>query len=289
MPTSARPTATREFFAGAGFLGRGLRMWGTSPRLMLLGALPAFIVGIVYLAGIVLLLINLETIVVAISPFASGWSEPWRTGLRVVTGVAVAAAGILLVAYTFVAVTLAVGDPFYERIWRAVETNLGDAPVEPERGLLRGVLRAVGDALRLVSLAVGVALLLLVCGLIPGLGQLVVIVLGALFGGWILSLELTGFAFDARGFTLTQRKRMLRARRPRALGFGVLTYVLFLIPGAAVIVMPAAVAGAALLSRDLLAAGPDLPGAVDDAPAPRRDGANDGGTCAQPDDGRQQE
>ncbi|WP_205684029.1 EI24 domain-containing protein [Cryobacterium aureum] len=253
MPPSTRPTATREFFAGAGFLGSGLRMWITSPRLMLLGALPAFIVGIAYVAGIVLLLVNLEVIAVGISPFASGWGEPWRTGMRVVAGAAVAAAGILLLAYTFVAVTLAVGDPFYERIWRAVETTLGDAPVEPERGLLRSILRSVADALRLIGLAVGVAMLLLVCGLIPGLGQLVALVLGALFGGWILTLELTGFAFDARGFTLKQRRRMLRARRPRSLGFGVLTYLLFLIPGAAVIVMPAAVAGAAMLSRDVLA------------------------------------
>ncbi|TFD47940.1 hypothetical protein E3T46_16305 [Cryobacterium sp. Hh11] len=249
-----RPPARIELLAGAAFLGRGLRMWITSPRLMLLGALPAFIVGLVYLAGIVVLLVNLETIAVAISPFASGWDEPWRTGMRVVTGVAVAAAGILLLAYTFVAVTLLVGDPFYERIWRAVETSLGDAPVEPERGLVRSILRSVADGLRLVGLAVGVALMLLLFGFIPGLGQIVTIVLGALFGGWILALELTGFAFDARGFTLSQRRRMLRARRSRSLGFGVLTYLLFLIPGAAVIVMPAAVAGAALLSRDVLEA-----------------------------------
>ncbi|GEP26297.1 MULTISPECIES: EI24 domain-containing protein [Cryobacterium] len=245
-----RPPARIEFFAGAAFLGRGLRMWITSPRLMLLGALPAFIVGLVYLAGIVVVLVNLETIAVAISPFASGWDDPWRTGMRVVTGVAVAAAGILLLAYTFVAVTLLVGDPFYERIWRAVETSLGDAPVEAKRGLLW----SIGDAVRLIALAALVALLLLICGLIPGLGQLLALVLGAVLGGWILALELTGFAFDARGFTLSQRRRMLRARRSRSLGFGVLTYLLFLIPGAAVIVMPAAVAGAALLSRDVLEA-----------------------------------
>ncbi|WP_198411010.1 EI24 domain-containing protein [Cryobacterium sp. TMT1-3] len=283
--TPDRPTATREFLAGAGFLGRGLRMWGTSPRLMLLGALPAFIVGIVYLAGIILLLINLETLAAWLTPFATDWAEPWRTGLRAVAGVAVAIAGILVLAYTFVAVTLLVGDPFYERIWRAVEARLGDAPVETQRG----ILRSVADALRLVGVAVLVALVLLLCGLIPGLGQLIALILGALFGGWILALELTGFAFDARGFTLTQRRRMLRARRPRSLGFGVLTYVLFLIPGAAVIVMPAAVAGAALLSRDLIAAMPGLPRAVDDAPAPSRDGANDGRTRAQPDGGSEHE
>jgi len=251
--SSAPAAAAREFFAGAGFLGRGLRMWVTSPRLMLLGALPALAVGIVYVAGFVALLVNLETLAAAISPFASGWDEPWRTGVRVVVGAAIAAAGILLVAYTFVAVALLVGDPFYARIWRAVETTLGDVPVEPKRGLLRSILRSVADAVRLITLAVLVAIVLLLCGLVPVLGQLSVLVLGALFGGWILTLELTGFAFDARGFTLAERRRMLRSRRARSLGFGVLTYVLFLIPGAAVIVMPAAVAGAALLSRDILA------------------------------------
>jgi len=219
---------------------------------MLLGALPALIVGVVYLVGVVFLLANLENISLAISPFAGGWAEPWRTGTRVVAGVAVAAAGILLLAYTYVAVTLLVGDPFYERIWRAVETRLGAAPVEVPRGLLRGILRSVVDALRLLGLAVLVAIALLLCGLIPAFGPLIVLVLGAVLGGWILTLELTGLAFDARGFTLTQRRRMLRGRRPRALGFGVPTYVLFLIPGAALVVMPAAVAGAALLSRSLL-------------------------------------
>ncbi len=250
VPSSAQPTATHEFVAGTAFLGRGLKMWITSPRLMLLGALPALIVGILYLVGIVVLLVNVETIAVTISPFANGWDEPWRTGVRVLAGAAAAAAGILLLAYTFVAVTLMIGDPFYERIWRAVETDLGDAPVEAKRGLLR----PIADALRLVALAVLAALLLLLCGLVPGLGQLIALVLGAVLGGWILTLELTGFAFDARGFTLTQRRRMLRARQSRSLGFGVLTYLLFLIPGAAVIVMPAAVAGAALLSRDVLEA-----------------------------------
>ena len=252
MTSSIPSTGTREFFAGAGFLGRGLKMWITSPRLMLLGALPAFIVGIAYVAGIVLLLVNIEAIAVGISPFASGWGEPWRTGLRVVAGAAVTAAGILVLVYTYVAVTLLVGDPFYERIWRAVETSLGEAPIEAKRG----ILRSVADALRLICLAVAVAVVLLLCGLIPGLGQLLSLLLGALFGGWVLVLELTGFAFDARGFTLSQRRRMLRARRPRSLGFGVLTYLLFLVPGAAVIVMPSAVAGAALLSRDILAAKP---------------------------------
>ena len=247
------PTATREFLAGTGYLGRGLKMWITSPRLMLLGALPAFIVGLVSVAAVLLLVFNLEPVARVITPFASGWDEPWRAGMRVVAAAAILAAGLFVLAYTFVAVTLLAGDPFYERIWKRVESDLGEAPSAVKRGLVRSVLRSVADALRLFLLAVLVGLVVLACGLIPAVGQLGAIVLGALFGGWILTLELTGFAFDARGFTLTKRRRMLSHHRARSLGFGVLTYLLFLIPGAAVIVMPAAVAGAALLARHVLA------------------------------------
>jgi CysZ protein len=77
-------------------------------------------------------------------------------------------------------------------------------------------------------------------------------VLGALFGGWFLALELTGFAFDARGLSLGEQRRMLRRSRSTTLGFGVVTYLLFLIPLVAVIAMPAAVAGATMLARNAL-------------------------------------
>lgn len=242
----------RQLGTGAGFLGRGFGLWATFPKLMLLGALPALIVGAVYFAGLVVLAVNLGSITDAATPFADGWGEPWRTGTRIAAGVALVTLGILFVTYTYTAVTLLVGDPFYERIWRAVETRLGDAPAELNPGFARSVLRAVGDGLRLLVPAALVGVALMLCGLMPVVGQLLTVALGAVFGGWILVVELTGYAFDARGFTQRERRRILAGRRATGLGFGIATYLLFLIPLAAVVVMPAAVAGAALLSRDAL-------------------------------------
>ena len=227
---------------------------------MLLGALPALIVGLVYVAGIVVLAVNLGGLTAWMTPFADGWDEPWRTGTRVAAGLAVVTVGIFALVYTYTAVTLLVGDPFYERIWCSVETRLGSPPTAPEIGLLRSLVRAIGDAVRLLLPAVLVGLLVLVSGLIPVVGGVIAFTLGAAFGGWVLLLELTGFAFDARGFSLRDRRRMLARRRATSLGFGVVTYLLFMVPFAAVFVMPAAVAGAAMLSRNALDA-PDAPNA----------------------------
>jgi len=250
--TPARPGAVSGFFTGIGYLGRGFGMWATSPRLMLLGALPALIVGAVYLVGIVFLILNLDTMVVWATPFANDWAEPLVVSARLAAALVFLTVAALAVVYTFTAVTLLVGDPFYERIWRAVETALGEPPIAPERGFWRSLWRAVGDAIRLLVPAIGVGILLLACGFIPLVGPAFAIVLGALLGGWLLSVELTGFAFDARGYTVRQRRRALRTRRPVAVGFGAACYLLFLVPFVAVVTMPSAVAGAAMLSRDTL-------------------------------------
>ncbi|QNE48420.1 hypothetical protein F1C58_07465 [Glaciihabitans sp. INWT7] len=231
-----------------GYLGRGLRLWITSPRLMLLGAIPAVLVGALYAAGIVLVALNLDAIAGWATPFAQGWTEPWRTDIRVLGSVALIGGVVLLAVFTFAAVTLAVGDPFYERIWRATEKSFGSDPGDTGLPWWRSVLGGI----RLFATTALLGLLLFAGGFIPIVGQTVVPVLGALVGGWFLAVELCGFAFDSRGIDLADRRRMLAARRSRTLGFGVLTYLLFLVPFAAVVIMPAAVAGATKLARDSL-------------------------------------
>ena len=249
----------RELLAGAGLFGKGFGTWLTRPRLMLMGALPALIVAVLYGVGLVVLAVNSPAIADWATPFADGWDEPWRSAVRVSAALALVAVGILLVVFTFTAITLAVGDPFYERIWRETEENLGDAPPEPEGGFWRMLLRGIGAGLRILALTAGIGLMLFVIGLVPVAGSIASPVLAALFGGWVLSLELTGFAFDARGLRLRDRRRMLGARRARTLGFGVAVYLMFLIPLGAVFAMPAAVVGATRLARlahgEALAAG----------------------------------
>jgi CysZ protein len=63
---------------------------------------------------------------------------------------------------------------------------------------------------------------------------------------------LTGIPFNRRGLRLRDRRRLLRANPALVLGFGVPVFVIFLIPFAAVLVIPAAVAGSTLLTRRVL-------------------------------------
>lgn len=241
-----------EFFAGVADLGRGFRYWSTSPRLMLLGVLPALIVGAIWTGAFLDLATDLDSVVAWLTPFAGGWGAlQWP--VRVIVGASVLVAMLLVAGLAFTAVVLTVADPFYERISHDVEARLGNPPDQRDDPWLRSVLRAARDGLMLLlaSVLVGIAAFLL--GLIPIAGPIIAAVFGAAVGGWFLVVELTGTPFDARGYTLRERRAVLRRSRARVLGFGAATWLLFLIPLGAVVVMPAAVSGATVLARAALA------------------------------------
>ncbi|BCJ53782.1 membrane protein [Actinoplanes sp. NBRC 14428] len=249
---TATAGAARDFFAGAGLLARGLGLVLRSPRLLGLGLLPALLAGLLYAAAVITLIAFVDDLAAAVTWFADDWSAFWRGLVRVVAGAALLGLGGLLSVLTFTAVTLLIGDPFYEKISGLVEHRYGGVPDEVEVPLLASLGRSLRDSLRLIGLSVLLGLPLFVAGFIPVVGQTVVPVLGGAVAGWLLAVELTGVPFQRRDKRLRDRRAALRARRPLALGFGVAVFACFLIPLGAVLLMPAAVAGGTLLSRKVL-------------------------------------
>jgi CysZ protein len=233
-------------------LGRGLGLVLRAPRLLGLGLLPALISGLLYAAGLITLIAFLPDVSHGVTWFADGWATAWRDLIRVLAGVAVLGAAVLLGVLTFTAVTLLIGDPFYERISQRVEARYGGVPDEVEVVWWRSLGRSLVDSLRLIGVSLLLGIPLFVLGLVPVVGQIIAPVVGAAVGGWLLAVELTGVPFQHRGKRLRERRAVLRAHRPLALGFGVAVFLCFLIPLGAILLMPAAVAGATLLARKVL-------------------------------------
>ncbi len=241
----------RRFFDGLGMLGRGLALYGRSPRLVLLGVLPALIT-FVLLAGLFGVLVYFIDDVARVATwFAARWPSGARDLVRALAGIAILGAAALLFVVGFTGLTLAIGDPFYEKISEEVDRRCGGLANAKTSPWWRELLRGLGESIRLMTFSAVVGITLFFAGLLPAVGQTVVPVIGALVGGWALALELTGVAFARRGMRLRDRRRILRRHRPLALGFGVGVFLCFLIPLGAVLVMPAAVAGATLLTRDI--------------------------------------
>jgi CysZ protein len=242
----------RDFFSGVGFLLRGIGMYARNPRLMLLGLIPAVISGVLLLAAFVAMIVFVDDVVALATPFADNWSSAVRQATRFVVMLAVAAVWVVLSFLAFAALTLIIGQPFYEAISKRVEDQLGGVPGEIDVSFWRSLPRSIADSMRLLITTALFGILIFGTGLIPLAGEVVAPVLAALLGGWVLALELSSVPFERRGMRFRERRRVLRSRRAMALGFGVATFACFLIPLGAVLVMPAAVAGATLLSRRVM-------------------------------------
>lgn len=238
----------RDYLDGAAYLGRGWRLLARRPRLLLLGMLPALLVWLALAGLFVLLLTQLGDLTAWMTPWADGWPDALRDVLRWGLGLAVVLAALLLWASTFTGITLTVGDPFYERVWRGAEDLLG--PVKLGDGF--GFWESLRDGLKLSLVGVGISLLVLVSGFVPVVGPALAIALGIALSGRMLARDLMENPLAARGFDKPAQRRLLEPHRRRVHGFGMVCQACFLVPFGGVLMMPAAVAGATALVREVL-------------------------------------
>lgn len=242
----------REIFGGFGVLLRGWVIVLRRPRLFLLGALPALITSLLFLAAFLALAFNVLDLVAWVTPFTEGWEEVWRELLRGALAVVLLAGAILVMVVAFTTVTLTLGAPIYDKIGELVEEELGGAPEAPEESLPASVVRSVRQSVAIVAVSLAVTVTAFLLGFIPFVGWMTGPALTALMGGWLLGVELTSDAFDRRGLLrVRDRRRFMATRRLRVLGFAVPTYFLLAIPFVAVAVFPAAAAGGTILAREL--------------------------------------
>jgi CysZ protein len=244
--------AVQEFLAGAGLLGRGLGLILRRPRLFGLGAIPPAITSLVFIGVLVLVITQLERLVGWLTPFADDWSPGTANLIRVLVGVALVGGLVLVMVITFTVLTLAIGSPIYDRLSESVEREFGPVP-ELKESVAQGAGRAVRHSVTLIAVSALVAVPLFAAGFVPVVGQTVVPVVSAAFGGWMLGIELVGSAFERRNLlTLADRRGAMRQRRARVLGFAVPTFLLLAIPLVGVVVFPVATAAGTLLARQLL-------------------------------------
>ncbi|MCK7621960.1 EI24 domain-containing protein [Streptomyces sp. RS10V-4] len=247
----------RDLVVGLGYLGRGVRWAGRHGRWWGFGLIPALIALVLYAGALVALVLGAGDLAAWATPFADGWGSPWQGLLRGVFVALLLAGGLTLSVLTFTAVTLLIGDPFYESLAEQVEESEGGGPAGPDRPLWREIAVGLRDMVHVLLRAAGFGVLLFLLGFLPFVGQTVVPAIGFCVSGFFLTVELTTVAMQRREVPVRERLRMLRGRPGLAIGFGTPLVLLFLIPLASVVLMPGAVAGATLLVRDLVPAGPD--------------------------------
>ncbi|MEU4130889.1 EI24 domain-containing protein [Streptomyces wuyuanensis] len=241
----------RDLGAGFGYLVKGQQWVGRHGRWFGIGLLPGLITLVLYAGALVGLAYGADDLVSWATPFAADWSSPWQGLFRGFLTALVWVFGLFLAVITFTAVTLLVGQPFYESLSEAVDRAEGGEVPRSGLPLWRELWISARDSLRIVIRVAVYGVLLFALGFVPVVGQTVVPVLGFCVTGFFLAEELAAVALQRRRVELRERLVLLRGRRMLTLGFGVPLALAFLVPFVAVLLMPGAVAGATLLVRDL--------------------------------------
>lgn len=236
---------------GFGYLMKGQRWVARRGRWYGFGLLPALVTLVLYAGALVGLAYGADDLAGWATPFADGWTSPWQGLFRAFLTALVFALGLFIAVVTFTAVTLLIGQPFYEALSEEVDrTGGGDVP-ESGLPLWRELWISAVDSLRVLARVALFGILLFALGFVPVAGQTVVPAIGVCVSGFFLAEELTAVALQRRRLRLKERLELLRGRRLLTLGFGVPLALAFLVPFAAVFLMPGAVAGATLLAREL--------------------------------------
>ncbi|MGW0928677.1 EI24 domain-containing protein [Streptomyces sp. NPDC002644] len=254
----------RDLAVGFGYLFKGQRWVARHGRSYGLGLVPGLITLVLYIGLLVALFTWGSDLVTWATPFADDWSDTWARLARGALTVLLFAGSLLAAVLTFTAMTLLIGQPFYEALSERVDRDVspdGTAAVS-DLPLLRELWISGRDSLRVVVRAALWGLLLFVLGFLPVVGQTVVPVVGFFVTGFFLTEELTAVAMQRRGIVLRDRLELLRSRKRLVWGFGTPLAVTFLVPFLAVLLMPGVVAGATLLARDLLGEDTDESGSA---------------------------
>jgi CysZ protein len=241
----------RELALGFRYLLEGQRWVARHGKRYGVALLPGLLTLVLYAAVLVALVLWGGDLVAWATPFADDWNETGREVFRVALTVVLFALVLLGCVLGFTAVTLLIGQPFYDALSEEVDREIDGFPTESGRSLGREIWISARDGVRILARAAVWGVCLFAAGFLPFAGQTVVPVIGFFVTGFFLAEELTAIALARRRVDLRERLALLRGRKCLTWGFGVPLGLVFLIPVIAVFLMPGAVAGATLLARDL--------------------------------------
>lgn len=215
------------------------------------GLLPGLLALVLYAGALIGLGYGADDLTAWATPFADGWGSPWLGLFRGFLTALVFCLGLFIAVITFTAVTLLIGQPFYESLSEQVDRSVGGDAPESGLPLARELWISARDSVKVLVRVLLYGIVLFALGFIPVVGQTVIPAIGFCVSGYFLTEELTAVALQRREVELKDRLALLRGRRAMVLGFGIPLVLAFLVPLVAVFLMPGAVAGATLMVREL--------------------------------------
>lgn len=235
-----------NFVAGAGYVFRGFRMI-RRPGLRRYFIIPITLNVLVFAVLTWYGMSRFTSLAAQYLPETGGW---WVGALAILATVLIGLAFLVLVFFSFTLVLNLIGAPFNDLLATRVEAILNGEATRPSlgmTGMARNALGSIKGELKKYIYFLLLGLLVLATTWIPGVNLLVAPVLSVLVGGWMMALEYIAYPMGAHNQSFPAVRKWAGSNFLLSLGFGLTVLLLTVTPLVNLLVMPAAVAGAALM------------------------------------------
>jgi len=175
-----------------------------------------------------------------------GWLPAWLAWIEWLLLPFFAILIFLVIYYTFSIIANLIAAPFNALLAERVERHLHGRPLPDSSGmkaLMRNLAKTMSSELKKVWYMIKWLPLLLLITVIPGV-NLIAPLAWLIYGAWMYALQYTDYPMGNHEMFIKEELAVLRQHRGHALGFGVATTVMTIIPVLNFLAMPVAVSGA---------------------------------------------
>ncbi len=233
-----RSNPVRNFVRGVSFYVSGVKMLLRHPSLLAISLVP--------IVATVMLLIGLATAAAwGIGELTSGLLDgPWRRLAQVIILILALMAGWFL----YLPLARILLAPFAESLSRRATRICNGGPVIATESGEHGWLHAVREGVKLVALQVlmGLAAMALGVAFPPA-----AIPIGLAMAIATASLDFIDVPLSVRGWSLRQKLALIGDNKALTAGFGAASCASLLIPGINILLLPAGIIGATIMSRTI--------------------------------------
>jgi len=229
------------FFSGASYVVAGLRLLA-KPRVRMFVVIPLLINTALFSVALVWGMHYLDALM-------ERWLPGWASWLEWLLWPVLGILALALIFFLFTVVANLIAAPFNGYLAQAVEEHLGGTVPDLEfqlRRLPADILTALGSELRKILFFGLCSLPFLMLFLVPVI-NLIAPFAWFLFGAWALSHEYADYPMGNHNLHFVEQRKILAAKKPLIIGFGIGVMALTLIPIVNFLAVPAAVCGATVM------------------------------------------
>ncbi len=240
-PVEARRWGPAEVVRGMGYFFRGAAYLAARPDAWHYVLIPFVLNTLLFVAVLYFALTGVGGWLDGMLEDSAYWGWLWYVAMMVF----VALVGLALF-YTFALAGTVIAAPFTEFLSERMETEQLEGYTPPPllwRRIVRETARATWEALKLLAVEVAAIAVLLAIGCVPVVGW---IVAGAGFAA-IAAVDFLDVVMARKHYRLSEKAGFVWRHRGRAIGFGVVMYLVMLVPIVNFLFIPAGVAGGTLL------------------------------------------